>query len=401
MIRMYLNSLLASEKQISLNPMQQHYLKTVMRKKSGAELLVFNEQDGEWSAILQEKSVLVKKKLREPEERSKKYLAIGCIKQNRLETIVEKATEIGIDTIFLLQTDRSNSREANLNRLKSISIEATEQSGRIRPLVIEKPQQISKFLQSNLKFAFLHPEKPEIEVYLKSKDKSSTIEYNGNQISDNCQRIEEVKSMIETRDKSEIDEIDNIDDESRRRSHQQQDVEIRNQESEANLEMRSHEDEVELNERSYESKVVKESFIGERIRNEASQAGERIASGAKGGAESHGGEGIASGAKGGAESHGGEGIASGVDQSAGMTSHGGERITSGVKGGAESHGGEGIGQKLQKNIDCMIIGPEGGFSPDELKSLHNLERVSLGKNILRTETASIIAAYLLMSKSHL
>ena len=433
MIRMYLNSLLASEKQISLNPMQQHYLKTVMRKKSGAELLVFNEQDGEWSAILQEKSVLVKKKLREPEERSKKYLAIGCIKQNRLETIVEKATEIGIDTIFLLQTDRSNSREANLNRLKSISIEATEQSGRIRPLVIEKPQQISKFLQSNLKFAFLHPEKPEIEVYLKSKDKSSTIEYNGNQISDNCQRIEEVKSMIETRDKSEIDEIDNIDDESRRRSHQQQDVEIRNQESEANLEMRSHEDEVELNERSYESKVVKESFIGERIRNEASQAGERIASGAKGGAESHGGEGItsgvkgiteshggegiASGAKGGAESHGGEGIASGVDQSAGMTSHGGEGIASGVKGSTESHGsegiasgvkgsteshgGEGIGQKLQKNIDCMIIGPEGGFSPDELKSLHNLERVSLGKNILRTETASIIAAYLLMSKSHL
>ena len=98
-------------------------------------------------------------------------------------------------------------------------------------------------------------------------------------------------------------------------------------------------------------------------------------------------------------SHGGEGIASGVKGS--TESHGSEGIASGVKGSTESHGGEGIGQKLQKNIDCMIIGPEGGFSPDELKSLHNLERVSLGKNILRTETASIIAAYLLMSKSHL
>ena len=284
MIRIYLSFLLSSDKEVFLNPMQQHYLKTVMRKKSGAELLVFNEQDGEWSAIFQKKSVLVKEKLREPEERSKKYLAIGCIKQNRLEIIVEKATEIGIDVIFLLQTARSNSREANLNRLKSISIEATEQSGRIRPLMIEKPQEIGKFLQIGLRLAFLHPEISEMEIDLKNKNELSTVECNISRASMN-QGEEQGAGITTPKGKSYI----------------------------------------------------------------------------------------------------GEGTAGRVEAIAEMMSN--EREVS--------------RQKSQKEIDCLIIGPEGGFSPDELRLLDNLERISLGKNILRTETASIIAAYLLMSKSSL
>ncbi len=40
----------------------------------------------------------------------------------------------------------------------------------------------------------------------------------------------------------------------------------------------------------------------------------------------------------------------------------------------------------------MAIGPEGGWSPDELDVAR--DRVSLGSNILRTETAAVAATAL-------
>lgn len=48
-------------------------------------------------------------------------------------------------------------------------------------------------------------------------------------------------------------------------------------------------------------------------------------------------------------------------------------------------------KEIFKNI-AVIIGPEGGFSEEEIKKLldFNAKTVTLGKNILRTETASIV-----------
>ena len=41
---------------------------------------------------------------------------------------------------------------------------------------------------------------------------------------------------------------------------------------------------------------------------------------------------------------------------------------------------------------AVIIGPEGGFSPDEVKHFSNIAKnVSLGKTILRAEVASVVA----------
>ena len=50
------------------------------------------------------------------------------------------------------------------------------------------------------------------------------------------------------------------------------------------------------------------------------------------------------------------------------------------------------------NIINIIIGPEGGFSEKEIKNVvsNNIEILSLGKRILRTETASIVALSILM-----
>jgi RsmE family RNA methyltransferase len=41
----------------------------------------------------------------------------------------------------------------------------------------------------------------------------------------------------------------------------------------------------------------------------------------------------------------------------------------------------------------IVIGPEGGFAPEELE--RSRERVSLGESILRAETAAIVAGTLM------
>jgi len=46
---------------------------------------------------------------------------------------------------------------------------------------------------------------------------------------------------------------------------------------------------------------------------------------------------------------------------------------------------------------CLFIGPPGGFTTEELEffKLNHIEKLSLGKNILRTETAAIASAFFL------
>ncbi len=51
------------------------------------------------------------------------------------------------------------------------------------------------------------------------------------------------------------------------------------------------------------------------------------------------------------------------------------------------------GAALDSTTRCVIIGPEGGFDPDELPG--NARFIGLGSNILRVETAAIAAATLL------
>lgn len=48
------------------------------------------------------------------------------------------------------------------------------------------------------------------------------------------------------------------------------------------------------------------------------------------------------------------------------------------------------GQPLERTDTVVAVGPEGGWSPDEVASASGL--VSLGPNVLRVETAAIVAA---------
>lgn len=155
MIRLFLadSPSLAEGASIVLLPDASRYLAAVMRKGPGDEILVFNGRDGEWLARIDavgKKSVtLVAERQTRPQPTGAgPVLLVALIKRARLETIVEKATELGASKVQLLITHRSNSDHTNVERLTLIAREAAEQTERLDVPEILSPVKLDRLLDS-------------------------------------------------------------------------------------------------------------------------------------------------------------------------------------------------------------------------------------------------------------
>jgi 16S rRNA (uracil1498-N3)-methyltransferase len=130
---------------------QSRYLTAVMRLSVGDEILVFNGKDGEWRCGLVEagkRGCLLKA---EEQTRPQAYgpdldLVIAMVKRGRVETIVEKAAELGARRVRLTQTRRTNVDFLKLGRLDAIAIEAAEQTGRLDVPAVDDPMKLDKIL---------------------------------------------------------------------------------------------------------------------------------------------------------------------------------------------------------------------------------------------------------------
>ena len=123
-----------------------HYVQQVVRLKLGDVLGVFNRTDGEWAGEIVEltkRTVMlhVKEKLRSPSLTAPQLtVCFSPIKGGRLETIIEKATELGATVLQPVLTQRTIVDKVNLERAEAIAREAAEQCERIewpeiRPLI--------------------------------------------------------------------------------------------------------------------------------------------------------------------------------------------------------------------------------------------------------------------------
>ena len=136
MIRLHVHDELAAGQSIEPSREQAHYLINVMRLKTGGELLLFNGRDGEWLARAAEvdrrRCRLEALSLNRPQAPVPDVeLIVALVKRARLETIVEKAVELGCRRIQLVATRRTNAERTNLDRLQLIATEAAEQTGRL------------------------------------------------------------------------------------------------------------------------------------------------------------------------------------------------------------------------------------------------------------------------------
>ena len=151
MIRLFVTQDLAAGGAIIVAPEQAHYLTHVMRLTAGDELLLFNGRDGEWRAGVSQVArrtvaLTVMAQVRPQALGPDLDLVVALVKRARLETIVEKAAELGVRRVRLAITERTNSERTRVDRLAAIAIEAAEQTGRLDAPAIEPPQKLSALL---------------------------------------------------------------------------------------------------------------------------------------------------------------------------------------------------------------------------------------------------------------
>jgi len=153
MIRLHVSADLRAGAQIVLEPDQAHYLTRVMRLGPDDALLVFNGRNGEWLATVAEVgkrgcALTVTTSTRPQAVGPDLDLIIALVKRPRLETIIEKAAELGARRALLISTARTNADRAKLDRLHAIATEAAEQTGRLDVPEVSGPQRLSDVLES-------------------------------------------------------------------------------------------------------------------------------------------------------------------------------------------------------------------------------------------------------------
>ena len=135
-IRLYCNQKLSLNNIIVLNKTDTHYLKNVMRCKKKDQINLFNENDKEFcSKILEIKKyetiLKIFKLSSNTEFINDIFLIFSLVKKNKMDFIIQKATELGVRKIFPILTERSSIRDINPSRMVAIAKEASEQSNRI------------------------------------------------------------------------------------------------------------------------------------------------------------------------------------------------------------------------------------------------------------------------------
>jgi len=150
-IRLYFSDKIQSEIISYLTREQSHYVKDVMRLKTGDSFSVFIDQ-GEWNAIIEnyEKDgarIKILKKVRNKKSEKNVWLAFSPIKQNPLNFMIQKTTELGIQKFIPVICERSVVNDINIERIKKIIIESSEQSNRLSVPEITKKESLKNFLK--------------------------------------------------------------------------------------------------------------------------------------------------------------------------------------------------------------------------------------------------------------
>ncbi|AUQ52968.1 16S rRNA (uracil(1498)-N(3))-methyltransferase [Phaeobacter inhibens] len=150
-IRLYVEHPLGAGQSVPLDRDQAHYLFGVMRQTVGAQLLLFNGEDGEWRAEVVEASkrsgvLICQEQTRPLVLPPDLWLLFAPIKKARTDFIVEKAAEMGAARILPVQTEFTNSDRIRQDRLQAHAVEAAEQCGGTYVPEVADLQKLSRLL---------------------------------------------------------------------------------------------------------------------------------------------------------------------------------------------------------------------------------------------------------------
>lgn len=133
--RFYLENF-SNDKKIELNDSPlSHQIKNVLRMKIGDQVSFFNQEIEalyKIDEISKRSIVFVWQKNIETNFKPKREIILfqSLIKKDKMEWVVQKATELGVSKIVPVISKRSEKKDINLERLNKIILEAVEQCGR-------------------------------------------------------------------------------------------------------------------------------------------------------------------------------------------------------------------------------------------------------------------------------
>lgn len=146
------NKIIISDKE------EARHLRSALRIKANEEVAVFDERGNEYLCLVQEISkevtLAIKKRILNQEKDDMVKITIACAipKKGKMDDIVDKLTQLGVERIIPLLTERvvikldKQKRALRLERWKKIAISAVKQSQRRALPVIEPATEIKELL---------------------------------------------------------------------------------------------------------------------------------------------------------------------------------------------------------------------------------------------------------------
>jgi len=156
-IRVFTHQSLRIGAETTLDETASRHLITVLRLKLGDEITLFNGEGGEYQATFvnckPKKSTVMVSSFEDIDRESPLniHLGIGLSRGDRMDWVIQKATEAGVTEITPLYTERTEVKlkgervEKKLRHWQQISISACEQSYRTRIPTINLPTSIGSW----------------------------------------------------------------------------------------------------------------------------------------------------------------------------------------------------------------------------------------------------------------
>ena len=130
---------------------QHRYLRSVMRRRDGDPVALFNGRDGEWLARLSFETrartlMIVERELRPQRAPLDLWLAFAPVKAAAMNNVARMATELGVGRFCPVLTDHTRVDRVNSARLRANAVEAAEQSARLNVPVVDEPVQLAELM---------------------------------------------------------------------------------------------------------------------------------------------------------------------------------------------------------------------------------------------------------------
>jgi 16S rRNA (uracil1498-N3)-methyltransferase len=150
-VRLFVDAGLGAGGEVRLADERVHYLRDVLRLAPGAAVDLFNGRAGEWRSTLvavgkKQATLAVERQLRSQASGPDLWLVFAPIKRARIDSVVEKATELGVTALLPVITQHTAVERVKAERLQAIAIEASEQCERLTVPNVRVPVTLGKLL---------------------------------------------------------------------------------------------------------------------------------------------------------------------------------------------------------------------------------------------------------------